>query len=222
MLGFEDRINGLVWITPEITGIDKKNHHIYLPEDSKELLDITNELNTWKSEGINKFITNSPLLGDELTTCHVKNYNTYYAYDEGGLSAVVVFREDPDINYAKICDYVLHCERCEVDGVAGYLSLAQARDLLLSSLDDNNLLLNYVVVSPGLQGRGIGTRVVRSINDNIANFTSLNHVEYATACIHNDNVASQKIFKRNGYEPLYNVSFGKYSAFDDFYRKMED
>jgi len=60
-------------------------------------------------------------------------------------------------------------------------------------------MIEYIVVNPDAQGRGVGTRMIKSIKDNPMFFTSGKHRGKIQASVKPSNIASQKAFLKNGF-----------------------
>lgn len=64
---------------------------------------------------------------------------------------------------------------------------------------DNRTHIEYLVVNPRMQGKGIGTRMIKSIKNNPEYFAS-NHKGILFASVEKSNEASKRAFLKNGFE----------------------
>ncbi|MGN0961207.1 MAG: GNAT family N-acetyltransferase [Christensenellales bacterium] len=67
---------------------------------------------------------------------------------------------------------------------------------------DDNSTIEYIVVNPELQGRGIGTRMIKSITSNPQFFVGDKYNGKFVASVSETNLASQKAFLKNNFQVL--------------------
>ena len=144
------------------------------------------------------------------------------AYEDGELVATVLMENDSFLaEYVTLKGYVIYCEEKNKE-FKNYLSVRDAKAILGDSLKFNNTSINILAVKGMCQGKGIGTRCVQSINDNLGYFSTTKNLNSINTFIHEDNVASIKVFERNGFKMAYrwyNDSY--YKGFDTYYRLGE-
>ncbi len=204
MRKLEDKATGLTWLIPEVTEMLYDNP-VYTAEDTSLLEDFRRELNECKSKNISKFVTgNCNGLGDFMQWAIMGKKSPCYGFEDGRLVATAVF--SPNNRFSKsqqLWEYVRKCEsnpEAFGSGMAGFMSYRKAKQILQNRSDSNNADIDYLVVVPKAQGRGIGTRAVSSITHNLDFFAPESPIETITSQIHMKNTASKIIFARNGFE----------------------
>ena len=98
------------------------------------------------------------------------------------------------IEYCKNHNHFLH------NNFSEYLSYKQAQRILRNTTQTNNTEINYLVVVPPAQNKGVGTRAVRSITHNMDFFAPENPIATIYTQIHKDNIPSQVIFRKENYK----------------------
>lgn len=217
MREFLDKETGLRWVVPEITGIVSNNPE-YIPEDEKGLDEFRKELNQYNSTSISTYVTGGYCkLGDFMIWANMGNSFPCYAFDDGKMVASAIIKPNNALGQmTALKDYIRFCEDNPVefeDGIKGYISLKKAKKILLNSGKDTNADISYLVVIPPAQGRGVGTRAVKSISNNLDFFASGKTCDTICTEIHKKNTPSQKVFKKNGFEEY---SLARELAYDPF------
>ena len=80
-----------------------------------------------------------------------------------------------------------------------YLETIKAISALDNAKDTNNSRINFIVVSPECQGKGVATRMIRSITDNTPFFSGYTTNNVIDSQIHFSNKASRIAFERSGF-----------------------
>ena len=204
MRRLDDKDTGLTWLIPEVTEMLYDNP-VYTAEDMSLLEDFRRELNECKSKNISKFVTgNCNGLGDFMQWAIMGKKSPCYGFEDGRLVATAVFSPNNRFGKAQqLRDYITHCEsnpHVFGTGMDGYLSYRKAKSIMQNRSDSNNADIDYLVVVPKAQGRGIGTRAVSSITHNLDFFAPESPIETITSQIHMRNTASKIVFARNGFE----------------------
>ncbi|MBE5738733.1 MAG: GNAT family N-acetyltransferase [Clostridiales bacterium] len=222
MRQLEDKKAGLVWLVPEIESI-QHGGPVYIPEDTALLEDFRKELNESKSRNISKFVTgNCSGLGDFMLWAIMDKKYPCYAFEDGRLVATAIINPNNElVKLQEVRNYIRFCEDnpsvC-ADGIKGYISYKKAKQILARARKNNNSDIDYLVVVPKSQGKGIGTRAVSSISHNLDFFSPENPVSTLTTEIHKKNTASQKIFQRNGFEQYSLETEMAYNPFEEYIR----
>ena len=201
MRTLEDNLTVITWYSGERLDICN-NCMVFNKNDDKVVDDFLKEVNHWQSDNICTYITHEPL-GRFLKEESIFFEDLYFGYDDGKLATVVMMNGGNNLScktYFK--KYISECLSRGVEKIGDYMLLSDA--LVADTYDAyNNADIYYIAVNPELQGRGVGTRSISSINSNL-DFFAENGVEHNTvqALVHYRNIASQKMFKRNGYSKL--------------------
>ena len=218
MRKLEDKDTGLVWVLPEIESVVEEDHRLF-PEDKIILDEFTKELNQYQSNTITRFVTgNCANLGDFMIWVNMGARRPCYCLEDGKLVAAVVIEPNNALDHMnELVSYIKYCERNSFsrDGLSGYISYKKAKQILNNATSTNNTNIDYLVVVPPAQNKGIGTRAVKSISQNMDFFAPDKTIQTIHTQIHTANKPSQTVFRRN--------SFSKYSLTDSqFYDPLED
>lgn len=211
MRKLEDKNTGLIWLIPEVKSIVKKQNsssQFYTPEyiidDKVALEELSKELNQYQSDDIRRFVTgNCDHLGDFIKWSAFNTKLPCYCFEDGKLVATAVIT--PNNSLGKTNELRSYIEFCEKNiettqlGLSGYISLKQAKNILNQSTQNNNTDLDYLVVIPTQQGKGIGTRAVHSITHNMQFFAQDKPVTTIYTQVHKDNTTCHKIMKKNNF-----------------------
>lgn len=219
MKELKDKKTGLVWYIPTVEEYTQHNP-TYSQEDENSIREFSRELNQHSSEEIIKYVT-----GDTAPLGHFINWATVgkktpcYCFDDGKLVATALISPNNSISEKlALFNYIRYCEGNPSffkDGILGYISYKEAKKTLAHLTETNNTSIDYFVVIPSAQGRGVGTRAISSITHNTEFFAPDNEIATIETQIHKGNIPSQKVFKRNG--------FGKYTLEDyQVYTPLED
>lgn len=219
MKQLKDELTGLVWYIPEVEEYTQSNP-IYKQADEQPIREFSKELNTHSSEEIIKYVTGDCApLGSFIEWATIGKKTPCYCFDDGKLVGTTLLTPNNSINEKlALFNYIRYCEANPSyfkDGILGYISYKEAKKTLQQATTTNNTAIDYFVVVPSSQGRGIGTRAIASILNNPEFFAPENEIATIETQIHKENIPSQKIFRRNG--------FGKYTL-EDFqvYTPLED
>jgi ribosomal protein S18 acetylase RimI-like enzyme len=131
--------------------------------------------------------------------------DVYYAIDNGKLAGITKV-----IGYALLTDFTTFREHIEVCKFLEKFGLGHSNKYMdrvvaeraLANLHKNDADICFIAVNPNLQGRGVGTRMVRSINENLEFFSGNEATNVCSCQIHKKNIASKKIFQRNNFKRL--------------------
>ena len=215
-----DEKTGLVWVTPETIAIKASGEKVFSAEDAKLVREFQMELDTFDSENIKKYVTGQNFkLGEFMSACVDKHNSQYYAFDDGRLVATVLIdSKAPLVEEEQLATYAIFCEMKGVQGIEGYLSLKDAKRALDNDRQNNNSIIEFLAVSPNHQGRGVGTRAVMSIDQNLDFFSGNVPHNVVSTRINRQNIASLKAFKRNGFETIYNHYANEFNGTADYFK----
>lgn len=90
--------------------------------------------------------------------------------------------------------------------------------MFLNDVNYTESIIEYIVVNPQMQGKGIATRMIKSITNNLKFFTGHPNTESLIATIDKSNIASQKAFLKNNFyqlQPAYSSQLNQ-SNFSHF------
>ena len=196
MREFLDGYTGLTWLSGErlrdIGGVAEYGYDKLLMED------FINEINEWRSNNIAKYLTYDNL-GNYLYNYQLDE-NMYFAFDGGELAGVSVIEGDQELTYANLFrEHITNVDIGFMDRMNRFMSYDLALKALKRSNEHNNSFMNYIVVNPNRQGRGIGTRMLRSITDNMEFFTGNEQDNVLSANVFYSNKASRKMFEKNDF-----------------------
>ena len=224
MRRLNDKSTGLTWLIPEVTEILHDNP-VYTAEDMVLLEDFRKELNDCNSENISKFVTgNCDGLGNFILWTIMGKKSPCYGFEDGRLVATAVISPNNQFGKMKeLKDYIKYCEEnpsIYSNGIQGYISYKKAKMAVERATASNNTDIDYLVVIPKAQGRGIGTRAVSSITHNLDFFAPEKEIATVTSQIHKKNTASQIIFARNGFEHYSLETDLAYSPFEEHLKTL--
>ena len=141
-------------------------------DDKKEMQAITNKINKWQSPGIKKYVTDGlPVIA----------YLSAFTYSE-------IYD-----NLGKI-------------GCYNYYALDENKtplgivEVSTSSVLPNRATIEFLVVNPKLNGQGIGTRMISSIQNNTEWFAQNDKINRWVVSIDNSNEPSKKAFLKNKFK----------------------
>lgn len=224
MREFFDEKTGLTWVVPEVDHKEFLNP-IFVDQDQRTLNDFARELNEYKSDNIDTYVTGGEVaLGNFMLWAISGNELPYYAFDDGKLVATAIIDGQTEI-YSKGClaDYIKYCSihpEKYSNGMKGFVPLDRAKKLYEQSKKNNNIGLGFLVVIPTVQGRGIGTRAVSSIMHNPKFFAKGFQPITIDTMVHKNNVASQKVFQHNGFKD-YSLELEQgFSTFHKYIQEM--
>lgn len=220
MKKLEDKKTGLVWYIPQVEKYTQHNP-IYTPEDERSILDFSKELNEHTSEEIIKYVTGDCApLGNFIHWAAIGKKTPCYCFDDGKLVATALISPNNTVSQKlALFNYIRYCEANPTyfkDGIVGHISYKHAKQTLEQATATNNTSVDYLVVIPTSQGRGIGTRAIASIKNNTSFFALENEVKTIETQIHKSNLPSQKAFKRNGFGIYTLDDFQTYTPLEDY------
>ena len=200
----DDKTTGLLWACPQYK--DYAGEYQPIEDDKKYCKDIAEELNSWKTRNIREYITSRDQnLGDYILGYVSPKRRQYLAYEDGELVATVLMEDNSFLaHYVMLKGYVSYCESKNYPfGVDGCLKLEDAKRILETPFKSNNTSIDFLVVKGVCQSTGIGTRCIQSINKHLGFFSRTKNMNTINTFIHEDNIASQKVFERNGFSKPY-------------------
>jgi len=171
MKEFIDNNTGLRWIIFDYK-TDPHNHN------STKLKELRKQLNSWKSPEIEEFICGEYPLGDMLNIVGVQNNNVFF-----NNSTYQAFAFDKD----------------KLVGTA-ILTTDKHKYVFYDKEISDRLKINFIVVNPNYTSRGIGTRMISSINNNQREFCHSVKTKGTVAWVSPHNPASQKAFLKNKFK----------------------
>jgi len=136
---------------------------------------------------------------------YIMNTDLYFVTNNNDLIAIVLTSIHSPINdYDQLLEYVKNVrqENNEVGDISeDFLDIQETNDLI--SRDNKNILtIEYTVINPDHQGKGIGTMLYKTIKDNIDFFGEYETPTCIQASIHNDNIPSRKTVIKNGFKRI--------------------
>ena len=179
MKKFIDKEHSLNWII-----FDYKtdlNNPLY----RDQLLRLNFEINSWQSPEISKFICNNFPLGETLY-CASKN------------------QSNTTINNSMVQAFAF-----DKDRLVGTATLSTNHNSLLQeefNSDKPYLIINFLVVDPNSTSKGIGTRMIGSINHNQDTFSNNTPTSGSVAWVSKQNTASQRAFLKNKFTIYHRLS----------------
>lgn len=183
-------------------------------DESIESNENLNQVNSWHNEGIKNFITAGvEKVGDVLHKSAKINGNQFYGYVDGSLvaSAVVnsyeLFLGNKDL---MLLDHIENCsEKKDFSDGHPLLSCGTAYKILNSGIyTPDHDEVSFIVIDPLKQGKGIGTRVLSSIKNNLGFFAPNSSHYSLSARAHYKNDKSIGILEKNNFHRLnlkYNI-----------------
>lgn len=200
MQSFLDRERDLSWIT-------FKSYEY----QTQSYLSLIDKLNSWKSESLNRFILDcetenlGDLLSGYLSKC--EESKIFFAFDKQSLIdknplGIVILEPQTDL-YAEseFKKYIRECIKDKSMKKAGKLSLIKTIRALIKQTDSNNMNIDYLIINPNNENKGVATRMISSITKNAENFNN-GEVNVLSASVHKNNIASQQVFIKNNFAPL--------------------
>ena len=147
-------------------------------ENRDKIKPLRQQLNTWDSDNIRRFISKMPIGDFMYDMCDIYNDR----YDDTKCFHLLAFEDDILVGSAIIAN--------------------NSNDIKLKLNNytlPNNLKILYLLINPDYQNRGIGTRMIKSIVDNQQFFSHTAKTQGITGDIHKDNIASQKAILKNHF-----------------------
>ena len=185
--------------------------------------EMSQELNSWDSDGINDYIISRDQmkLGDFTNALQdFKTYRRFFGYIDGELSAVVVMNGGDRLKSKNLLlEHIINSDFGTLKPTKQILSANKAQGIVFNDNNRNNDYILYLIVAPQRQGRGYGTRVVSSIKNNIEFFAKNSLHNSLSTQIHDKNIPSQKVFERNNFHTL-NLSFQPCKGLSEYF--LED
>jgi RimJ/RimL family protein N-acetyltransferase len=173
MQTLNDKNNAIEWLL-----IDYEKDYT-AQENRDKIKPLRQQLNSWSSDNIRRYITKMPVGDFAYDMCDI--YNDRYddtkcfhvlAFEDGILVGTAIIANNSNDIKIEFNNYTL----------------------------PNNLKILYLVINPDYQNRGIGTRMIKSIIDNQQFFSQSAKTSGISGEIHKDNIASQKAILKNHFE----------------------
>ena len=217
MRHFIDKERNLEWVSGDRLLETPQNEVVFNAKDCYNMKDFKDEMNEWKSDNISDFIT-SQNLGDFLFGLSLPE-ERYFAFENGKFVTCALFCGKEDIHKKiQMIEYLERCKERDFYGINGYMSRQKVKKALENNLGYNNSRLAYLVVNPKAQGNGVGTNSVKSMLENLDFFAGDFKHNTVETLVHEENIASNKVMQKNGFELLYR---GAGSAdFNDYFYVM--
>ena len=223
MRKLEDKNTGLVWILPEVESVITPEPPLF-PEDKAMLDEFTKELNQYQSAAITRFVTgNCANLGDFLVWVDMDNRRPCYCFEDGKLVAAAVIDPNNALDHMnELVSYIKFCEHSNFsqNGIAGYISYKKAKEILKKATSTSNTNIDYLVVVPPAQNKGVGTRAVSSITHNMDFFAPNKKIETVHTQIHKANTPSQVVFHKNNFYQYALKDQQLYDPLDDYVKSL--
>ena len=186
-------------------GIEWHSYNRYWANHDPHFREYINEINSWSNnEAIKKYIFDGKV-GHELETLF-KLFNTtlhFATYNDDLIAVMLTGDHQPLSHYEELKEYITsgrHKENIESDINEDFLSLEET-NVILNSADDPNLYIEYLVVNPKYHGKGFGTKIFKTLKENIDVFTNnYSDTAFIQTAIHNENIASRKTVIKNGFK----------------------
>ena len=192
--------------------------------DVKFFDEFTQEANSWKDPRIKNFLlkhTEAPL-GFHFNNCAEKSpfKNVFYAFEDGKLVAISLITSNLRVlEKEQVVHHIEKLEEKKLSELKGYLSLKQAQNIVLND-NFNSTYLELIAVKPGETGKGIGSRFISCVKNNIDFFDHYFTPTHNTlsASIHEANAWSIKAFtKYNDFKPIIETDKTKLGTLHDYY-----
>ncbi len=197
--------------------------------DAKFFDEFTQELNSWRSSVIKKFLlkyTEAPL-GFYYNGCAEKSpfRNVFYAFENGKLVGSALVKSNSKIlERDEVLSHIDFFKSRGISELEGYLTLKQAQKLIDND-NYNSTYIELLAVKPNQTGNGIGSRFISSIKSNIEFFDHAytpTHNMLATT-INECNDRSLKAFtKHNDFKPVVEPDIHELNTLHDFYSPFDD
>lgn len=172
MTKFIDKSTGLNWLI-----FDYKTPHTN-KITSQKLNELNQELNSWQSPNIEEFICGDDKLGETLSV--IGNQNAKAFYNNTCCQAFAY------INDILVGTAILSTDKSELVQYDNQIS--------------DRLKINYIIVNPNYVGKGIGTMMISSINNNRRKFSNNTKTKGSVAWVSPQNKASQKAFLKSKFK----------------------
>ena len=201
MKTFYDETDQLTWIN--FNNNDKlENNPRY-----KELIE---QLNSWQGDkNIEKYVTDHPLGNDmDFWFKLVQSTDLFLGINNKDevVSCVMISHNRPLMNENELIKYIVnnhHKKRITIKDIPEekYLDEPDTINLLVNA-DEKNIYIEYIIVNPKYQGRGIATRFYKTIQDNIEFFSGSNNTHLIQLSINHENIASRKAVIKNNFKRM--------------------
>lgn len=196
---FKDKENNLTWFWAnkgQLSEADIKTNKAF-----------RNEIDTWQTPNISKYILgyDYDFLSDLFySLLFFSHQHVYYGFQGEDLVVTSVVDATGKIaTHRKLREYAEFCKQQKII-LPEYLSLNETLEIVNS--DRPLASVDYLVVNPKFQRKGIGSRAVQSIKNNLEELTQRNDQIALETLIHAENFASQAIFKKAGLKPIQSQS----------------
>jgi RimJ/RimL family protein N-acetyltransferase len=230
MRKLDDKETGLLWLIPDKKGEmfcsgDFVVDFMSNIDDTRMLEEFRKELNQYHSESITRFVTgNCENLGDSVLWSAFDERYPCFCFDSGKLVATAIISPNNSLSKkTQIRSYIEYCKKHScftLNDLTEYLSYKQAQQILKKATPRNNTDIDYLVVVPPAQNKGVGTRAVRSITHNMDFFAAESPVSTIYTQIHKDNKPSQAIFRKENFKIYTMPELQPNCSLDDFVRAL--
>ncbi len=204
----------------EFKTLDKYNY----TNDEINLFNSTLEtINTWGNPAVmeNLNMNGFSKLGSVLRSeSFASDKDLYFVFDEKQLVATTLILPSIEIQHTDDLQYFINHpneQRFSKHFIKHYMNTKKAQQLLDND-GKNSCYIHYLVVNPELQGRGIGSEVIKIIESNINFFDQSPTHNTLMAMIKNTNTPCINMFQKQGYEACPNDAS---IYFDMFYKSLE-
>ena len=184
---------------------------------------VNDEINSWQSANIKEYITDYTRqpLGDFLRdeTRDTRSARQFFGFIDGKLASTVVVKSNWFLEGRRfIQEHIENNEQNKKFYSTPNLSNVKAKLILNEEgIKKDNDTIMYVIVHPDKTRKGIGTRVISSVKNNIEFFAPHSKHNSLKAVIHSSNFDSRSVFEKNDFRKL-NINHGpRYSYFHDYY-----
>ncbi len=212
----EDKDNELLWKGFHLA-VD--SDEVLLDGDLKEFDSCIDTLNTWHSHNIGEYIIRGENLGDYL-----KEFNKSLPYGNQYLYCAMQGSDMVATAYITAREYLVpkyalerYIQNIEVGEGVEYVTISDAEEILARDNGENAVDINYLIVNPQFQNQGVGTRVIRSITENLEYFTTAKDISTVMAFVHGRNIASQKAMLKNKFKKLVPSRYFNTEGYDTFF-----
>lgn len=107
-------------------------------------------------------------------------------------------------DYEQLLNYIENGRQYEdkpSDISEDFLNIEETIDIK-NNINENILTVEYAIINPNYQGKGIGTMLYKTLKDNIDFFSEYDTPAIIQASIHNENIPSRKTVIKNGFKRI--------------------
>lgn len=204
----------------EFKTIDKYN---YSSEDIMLFNSTLETINAWGNPHVMENLNLNGLskLGSVLRSeAFASDKDLYFVFDQQQLVATTLLLPSIELQHSDDLSYFIkhhNAPRFSKHATKNYMSPQKAQEILDND-GKNSCYIHYLVVNPELQGRGIGSEVIKTIESDINFFDQAPTHNALMAMIRNTNTPCINMFQKQGYETCPNDAC---LYFDMFYKTLE-